>query len=480
MYNENEHGCTTFSRGNSPLKRDVRDFLGGHLTETTAKAIIDRVLNISTADEFVLNANKELRSKLRLEVFVGGGHSALTRFAENQIHQNVAENSFGIRVRAIIDKRMGEASISKFDDDSLKKAVVDAITIARVTPPNPELLPIPEPQTYQPVEAYHEESISPMQRAEEIGKVIALCKAAEFRTAGIFSNGNSCSAMGNSNGLFAYHQSSSVNFSVTAMGDDSSGWAQKFGRKSAEIEPEKLAEIAIRKAKIGYHPRTIEPGKYTVILEPDAAAGLIGYLSMGFNALAVDEGRSYLVGKMGNKITGKSISLNSDVYHQLHQSRPYDGEGIPTKRVELIKNGIAAGLVYDRLTASKYNVEPTGHGMGGSNSYGAFPNCLVMDGGDATLEEMIASTEKGILVTHFHYQNLVDPMQVIVTGMTRDGTFLIENGKIQYGLKNLRFNQKILEMLNNVEMMSEPVLASGIVVPAMKVNQFNFSSGTEF
>ena len=436
------------------------------LTEVEAKQIIDQVLNLSNADE--------------TEVFVGSGHHALTRFAENHIHQNVAGNSFGISVRAIINKQMGEASTSKFDDDSLKKVVEDAIQIARITPPDPELLTRPGPQTYQSVESYYEESISPMQRAENIAKAIELCKPEGFAAAGIFSNGNSHSAMGNSNGLFAYHESSSVNFSITVMGDDSSGWAQKSGPKSTEIEAEKLTEIAIRKAETSRNPKAIEPGKYTVILEPEAASGLVRYLSFGFNALAVDEGRSYLVGEMGKKITGESISLVSDAYHPLHQGKPYDGEGIPTKRVELIRNGVATRLVYDRLTASKHNVEPTGHGMGGRNSYGAFPGDLVMDGGDATLEEMIESTEKGVLVTHFHYQNLVDPMQVIVTGMTRDGTFWIENGKIQHGLKNLRFNQKILEMLSNVEMMSEPVLASGMVIPAMKINQFNFSSGTEF
>jgi len=457
MFDKNEQGPPSLLKGAGGIS---------YLTESSAKQIINKVLNISTADE--------------TEIFVGSASNALTRFAENHIHQNIAENSFGIRVRAIIDKQMGEAHISKFDDDSLKKVVANAIEIAGVTPPDPELLPLPGSQTYQPVASYYEESVSPMQRAKYIAKAITLCKNAGLTAAGIFSNGSSYSAMGNSNGLFACHRSSTVNFSITVMGDNSSGWVQKFSRKSADIEPEKLTEIAIQKAELSNTPKTIEPGKYTVILEPDAVAGLIGYLSFGFNALAVDEGRSYLVGKMGKRIAGEYISLRSDVYHPLHQGRPYEGEGIPTKRVELIKNGIAAGLVYDRLTALKHNVEPTGHGEGGHNSYGAFPNCLVMDGGDATIEEMIALTERGVLVTHFHYQNMVDPMQVIVTGMTRDGTFWIENGKIQYGLKNLRFNQKILEMLNNVEMMSEPVLASGMVVPAMKVNQFNFSSGTEF
>ncbi len=451
MHSKNEHEATVF-----PLCKSVN----------AAREIIDKILALSTADE--------------TEVHIGSSSSALTRFAENHIHQNVAGSDASIFVRAIIGKHMGEASTHQFDDDALKQIVEDAIELARMTPPDPELLPRPGPQTYQTVDPYYDEFIPPMERAESIAAVVSQCKEKSLAAAGIFSDGNSCSAIGNSKGLLAYHRNSNVNFSITVMGEDSSGWATHSSHTKADIKTEALAEIAIRKAELSRNPQAIEPRQYTVILEPAAVAGLVGYLSYGFNALAVDEGRSYLVGKMGQKIAGENIFLASDVYHPLHQGQPYDGEGMPTKRVELIKNGVAANLVYDRSTAHKHNVEPTGHGVGGRNSYGAYPNCLVMDGGDATLDEMIESTERGILVTHFHYQNMVDPMQVIVTGMTRDGTFWIENGKIQHGLKNLRFNQRILTMLNNIEMMSEPVLSSGMVVPAMKVNQFTFSSGTEF
>ncbi len=436
------------------------------LSKDDAKGIIEKVLEISNADE--------------TEVHLGCSSSALTRFADNHIHQNVAGDGFGLTVRAILGKQMGEAHISKSDNGALKKVVADAIELAKVSPPDQELLPRPEPQTYRKVQAYYDETITPMERAEGVAKAVHKSKNAQLTAAGIFGNGVSSSAMGNSKGLFAYHRSSSVTFSTTAMGDDSSGWAEKTSKSKSDVKPDELAEIATRKAELSKAPLAIEPGKYTIILEPAASAGLIRYLDSGFNALAVDEGRSYLVGKIGEKIVGEGISIACDVYHPLHQVRSYDGEGIPTKRVDLFKNGVISQLVYDRLTARKHGVEPTGHGFGGRNSFGAMPRCLVMEGGNATLEEMIASTKRGILVTHFHYQNMVDPMQVIVTGMTRDGTFWIENGKIRYGIKNFRFNQSILTMLNNVEMMSEPVFAGGMVVPAMKVKEFNFSSSTEF
>jgi len=234
----------------------------------------------------------------------------------------------------------------------------------------------------------------------------------------------------------------------------------------------------VDKALAGRDPKALPPGKYTVILEP-AAMDLVSFMLSGFNALAVDEGRSFLTGKVGEKIVGDNITMASDPYHPLHQGRPYDGDGVPTEQVTLVENGTAKNLVYDRLTAKKHGVEPTGHGGGGRNAYGAYPSYMVMEGGNATLEDMIASTDKGILVTRFWYMRMVDPMKVIVTGMTRDGTFWIENGKIAYGIKNFRFNESVLEMLGNVDMMSEPVLSGGAVVPAIKVRDFNFTSGTD-
>jgi predicted Zn-dependent protease len=437
------------------------------LTQDEIRIILDKVMSMSTADE--------------TEVYVGSYRNSLTRFAENHIHQNVSQDNVYLSVTAILGNRMGEASTNKTDDDFIKKTVLNAIEIAQISPPDEELLPRLGSQKYQEVQAYDPEidNLTPMDRAREVADVVKSCEKNGLTAAGLFSDSSGIGAMATSKGLFAPYQRSDINFSVTAMGDDSSGWADKSSYKKSEIGVRSLGQIAIDKAIKSRNPKDIPPGKYTVILEPDAVSELIGFMFYGFNALAVDEGRSFLTGRMGQKIVGDYITLVSDPYHPLHQGRPFDGDGVPTKRVELIKNGIAQNLVYDRLTAKKHGMDPTGHGGGGRNAYGAYPSCPVIEGGNASLEEMIASTDKGILVTRFWYTNIVDPMQVIVTGMTRDGTFWIENGKVTHGIKNFRINQNVLDMLNNVEMMSESVLAGGIVVPAMKVRDFNFSSGTD-
>ncbi len=436
------------------------------LNQDIMKRIVDKVIDISTADE--------------TQVSVGSHRSSLTRIAENHIHQNVSEDNVHLSVTAVIGNKMGAASTNKLDDESIKRVAADAAEIAGFVPPDDELLPRLAPQEYSQVDAYDPavDNITSMDRARSVAEVVELCKENGLKTAGALSDGSGCSVLGNSSGLFAFHQSSCVNFSMTALGDDSSGWAGRSSHRASEIDTGTLGKIAVEKAIKSREPKAIPPGKYTVILEP-AAISVIGFMFSGFNALAVDEGRSFLAGKMGQKVLGDNITLISDPYHPLHQGRPFDGDGVPTKRVVLLENGVAANLVYDRLTAKKHDVQPTGHGSGGRNAYGAYPSNIVMAGGETSLEDMIASTDKGILVTRFWYMRVVDPMKVIVTGMTRDGTFWIENGKIAYGIKNFRFNQNVLDMLNNVEMMSGPTLAGGIVVPAMKVRDFNFTSGTD-
>ena len=436
------------------------------LNQDIMKRILDKTMDMSTADE--------------TQVSVVSHRNSLTRFAENHIHQNVSEDNVHLSVTAVIGNKMGAASTNKLDDESIKRVAADAAEIAGFVPPDDELLPRLVPQEYSQVDAYDPavDNITSMDRARSVAEVVELCKENGLKTAGALSDGSDCSVLGNSSGLFAFHQSSGVNFSMTALGDDSSGWAGRSSHRASEINTGTLGKIAVEKAIKSREPKTSPPGKYTVILEP-AAISVIGFMFSGFNALAVDEGRSFLAGKMGQKVLGDNITLISDPYHPLHQGRPFDGDGVPTKRVVLLENGVAANLVYDRLTAKKHDVQPTGHGSGGRNAHGAYPSNIVMEGGEASLEDMIASTDKGILVTRFWYMRVVDPMKVIVTGMTRDGTFWIENGKIAYGIKNFRFNQNVLDMLNNVEMMSKPTLAGGIVVPAMKVRDFNFTSGTD-
>lgn len=436
------------------------------LSKNEIKDIVDKIFDMSTADE--------------TEVYVGSHRSSLTRFAENHIHQNVTEYNAYLSVTAIFGKQMGDASTNKLDDESIRRTLENAIEIAKISPPDEELLPRLGPQEYQQVQSYDSDidSITPLERASAVSEVVRSCEKNELKSAGLFSDGSGCEAYANSRGLFAFHESSNINFSVSVMAEDSSGWADRSSHKKSWINPKAIGDIAIDKAIRSRNPKDVSTGSYTVILEPDAVSELIDFMLDGFNALAIDEGRSFLCGKVGQKIAQDNITLASDPYHPLHQGIPFDGDGVPTKRIVLIKNGIAEGLVYDRLTAKKHGVEPTGHGAGGRNTYGAYPSYPVMDGGEASLEDMIASTDEGILVTRFWYTNYVDPMKLIITGMTRDGTFWIEKGKIAYGIKNFRFNQNVLDMLNNVEMMSKPVLAGGIVVPAMKVKNFNFSSGT--
>jgi predicted Zn-dependent protease len=429
--------------------------------------IASKILDFCQADE--------------VEVFISSGEHYLTRYAVNHIHQNTGISNVSISVSAIIGRRMGDASTNRLDDESLKKVAQNAVELAKISPEDPDLLPRLGPQRYEKVSAFHDEAITPSDRADGVRQVIEMCRERGLTAAGIFSNSRQSMAIANSKGLFAFYKSTSATFSLSVMADqDGSGWCERSSRTIKEIDPVAIGEVAIRKAEMSRAPQEIPPGRYTVILEPAAVASLVWFLAFPFNALAVDEGRSPLKGKIGQKLFGENINLASDVYHPLHQETPFDWEGVPTKRVQLIDKGVAANLVYDRLTAQKHGVEPTGHGFGGRSTEGAYPRALVLDGGESFLDEMVSSTDKGILVTRFHYENMVDPMNLIVTGMTRDGTFWVEDGEIKFPIKNFRFNVSLFDVLSAVEAMSEPVYSRGAVVPAMKVSEFNFSSGTQF
>ena len=440
------------------------------INKAETQQILDMVMALSPADE--------------TEAALSSSDSALTRFAENVIHQNVEEHDAGLTVRAIIGKRIGEASTNRLDEEGIQRVVRDAAEIARFAPEDADLLPRIGPQRYQEVDAYDPETapeaFGPSSRAEAVSGVIQEAEESGMKAAGAFSNEAKSIAVANSKGVFAYHAGTSANFSVTAIAQDSSGWAEQEGRAVSKIEPRRLGQIAIEKARASQNPQAAEPGEYTVVLEPAAVEGIVSWLTLGFNALEVDEGRSFLMGRMGTKIAGDNITLFSDPYHPLHRGAPFDREGMPKKRLTLIERGVAKDLAYDRVTAKRKGVAPTGHSLGGRSANGAWPSHLVLEGGDASLEEMIRSTERGILVTRFWYENILDRMKLIVTGMTRDGLFWIEDGAVRYAIRNFRFNQSVPEFLNHVEMMSEPVLVAGMAAPAMKAEGFHFTSGTAF
>jgi PmbA protein len=437
------------------------------------EALAERIIRLSEADE--------------TEVEIQVASDALTRFANNTIHQNVAEQTLGISVRAVVNGRTARAATNKTDDESLRRVVASAASLARNQPRNPDLLPMLGPQKYQKVSrsSTATAAATPLSRAREVTKVCRLAEKAKQTAAGIFSSGSTESLLVNSNGLFARYEQTRAEFSITVLEENSSGWAKSTSFDIREIDPEGLAESASQKAAGSRSPRELAPGRYTAILEPAAVLDLIGFLFYDFAGTAVLDKRSCLTGRLGKKLFGENITLSDDVYHPLQLGQPFDGEGLPRQKVLLIDRGVPKNLVYARATAKKMKAKPTGHGFSLPNEHGEAPMNLVWGGGDKSVAEMVASTERGVLVTRLWYIREVDPFNKILTGMTRDGTFLVENGRVTGGIRNFRFNQSVIEMLSNVEMLGPAVRASGeesfdMVVPAMKVHNFHFSEVTKF
>jgi len=443
------------------------------LTRQRADEVFKKVLKWSTADE--------------TEAIITWNSYSLTRFANNVIHQNVVEDGVQVSVRAVVDQRTARASTNKLDEESIREVAERALILARLQPPDPDLLRMPGPQTYRSVDRFDSKTaeLSPQPRAETVRKAIGRAEKDSLTAAGVYSSGAAVYALFNSRGLRAYHEETVSEFSVTMLGASSSGWAKKTAHNFEELEPETLADRAARKALESHDPREIPPGKYTIILEPAAVLDMLGFLFMDFGGLAVHEQRSCLTGRVGTKLFGENINIRDDVYHPAQGGPPFDWEGMPRQRVHLIEKGVASNLVYARQTAHKVGATPTGHGFPLPNEFGEAPMNIVIDGGRSGVDEMVASTERGLLVTRLWYIREVDPYQKILTGMTRDGTFWIENGKVEYGVKNFRFNQSIIEMLGQVEMLGPPERTAGeesfeMVVPAMKVREFNLSSTTKF
>jgi predicted Zn-dependent protease len=442
-------------------------------SDSELRRLAERILRLSDADE--------------TEVEIESGADALTRFANNTIHQNVAEQVLSVSVRTVFEGRTARASTNKTDDDSLRRAVAASATLARSQPKNPDLLPMPGPQNYPRVARYFPATAgaTPQDRAAAVAKVTEFAQQNRQTAAGIFSTGASLSAMANSKGLFASYRQSRAEFSITVLEQDSSGWAKASAPDREQIDPQALAERASQKAAASRHPKEVPPGRWTVILEPAAVLDLVGFLFYDFAGTAVVDQRSCFTNRIGKQVMGENVSIHDDVTHALQSGPPFDGEGLPRQTVLLVDRGVPRHLVYARATAKKMKTKPTGHGLPLPNQDGEAPFNLVFSGGTTSLDTMIATTDRGILLTRLWYIREVDPYEKILTGMTRDGSFLVENGKISAGIRNFRFNQNILEMLSNVGQMSPAVRAAGeesfeMVVPAMKVRDFHFTEVTKF
>jgi predicted Zn-dependent protease len=422
-----------------------------------------------------------------IEAIVAGSDEALTRFANNTIHQNVAQRTMQLSVRPVMDGRTARASTNRLSRDAIREVVAEAIAIARLTEPDPDLPPLAGPAEYQGVERWFEATAraTPKERARAVAEAIGAVEAAGQTAAGIYSTGESVFALLNSRGVSARHTETMARFSITAMGADSSGWAKASACDRATLNPLELALTAARKAAESRAPRDLPPGRYTVILEPAAVLDLTGQMFPDFSATAIRDGRSFLTDRIGKQIFGENITIHDDAGHPLQSGAPFDGEGVPRKRLTLVERGVVRAVAYSRQAAALARAAPTGHGFPLPNEFGEAPTNIVIAGGATSLDQMTASTDRGILVTRLWYIREVDPYEKIFTGMTRDGTFLIEGGRVAAGVRNFRFNQGLIEMLSKVEALSAPVRASGeemydMVAPAMKVREFNFTETTRF
>jgi predicted Zn-dependent protease len=461
------------------------------LTNNQAADIFERIKKHSTADE--------------VEVLFYGGKSALTRFANNVIHQNVAEENYVISVRAVFGGRTARSTTNKLDDESLKRVVQSSERLAKVQHPDPDLLPVPDSSDASatgreglPTRHFAETAaVTPQQRAETVKKIVSVADKHKLTTAGIVSTSESIEAVFNSRGLNDWHPQTSSEISITMLAPDSSGWQKANSPNVAKLDGSALAEVAAQKAFQSASPREIPAGKYTVILEPAAVLDIVGFMFFDFGGLSILDQRSFLNNRVGTKLFGENINIWDDVAHPLQSGVPFDGEGVRRQKVQLVENGVIKRLVYARATAEKMKrsehkdkvgpIAPTGHGFPLPNEMGEAPMNIVFGetSKPSSVDQMISSTERGVLVTRLWYIREVDPYEKILTGMTRDGTFYLEDGEIRHGLRNFRFNQSLIQMLSNVEAMGTSVRASGeesfdMVVPAMKVRDFNFTEVTKF
>lgn len=437
------------------------------LTQKEALALIDFANAQSQADGVFISLSVR--------------ETALSRFSENQISQNVRKHTFSLTVTSYFGQRSASASTTELDREAIAQTLRRAEDLARIAPEDPEWVELLPPQTYSdrtPAFDQATASLSPLKQGEIIQQVCDLSKNAGVNGSGTLSFKVALDAIGNSAGLRGCDRTTEADFSFTARIDDGSSWNRCTAWTIDQLPIIELTEQVIQRAIASRNPQIVEPGDYTVIFEPAAFASLLPWVIWNLDARAADEGRSFMsrsddsgkaIGnKVGEQLFNPIVEVQRNPAHPLLQSDRFFGNGLSNQPLEIIKNGIPQTLSYSRYWAKEQNQEPTG---------GMYP--IVMTGSAHSVADLIASTERGILVSRAWYVRYVNPRTLEVTGMTRDGTFLIENGKISHPIKNLRFNQSLPEMLKNVVALSQAKRLSGSVIPGCKVNNFHFSSITD-
>jgi len=416
------------------------------------------------------------------EVMVTEWDSALTRFANNGIHQNVAERNVSVRVRVVKGGKTGVASINQLNEAAATDVLKRAVAIADLQPRS-DVVPMPGPAPARPVEAWSDATAAatPEERADFVQTVCARAGRAGLKAFGAYSTSAGQLAIANSLGVFHHQRSTQASVNSVVMGDAGSGYADRGAIDVRELDKDELATEVIEKAQRNQNAQPVEPGVYEVVLEEYAVAEMLEFMSfIGFGALSVQEERSFM--RLGEQITGDQISIWDDGLDRTGIPASFDFEGVPKQRVDLITGGVASGLVYDMQTATRAGRESTGHGLPAPNTEGPFAVNLFMKSGETPKADLIADIKRGIWVTRFWYVRVVQPKASIITGMTREGTFLIENGRITRPVKDLRFTQSILEALNGTLAISRSTklqvseYLGASRVPAVRLKAFTFTS----
>lgn len=451
------------------------------LSKEEARKILEKVIGFSKADG--------------VEASLNGNDGGNIRYARNSVSTAGEDSNVNLSVQTFVGKKVGTATINEFDDASLEKVVRRAEELAKLAPENPEFMEPLAQQTYgAEAKTFIDATakITPEYRAQAAADSINPASKKDITAAGFLEDSRGFGSFMNHKGAFAYNKSTGVDFTVTMRSNDGtgSGWVARNFNDVTKLNTAEASQIAIEKALQSRNAKAIEPGKYTVILEPNAASDLLSLMLFAMNARQADEGRSFLSkkgggSKLGEKIVDERVNIYTDPWNEEVPISNWAGggggfgggggsAGLARKKMDLIKNGTVANMIYDRYWASQKNAEAT-----------PFPGNRIMEGGTASIEDMIKDTKKGVLVTRFWYIRAVDPQTLLYTGLTRDGTFFIENGKIKHPIKNFRFNESPIIMLNNLETLGKQMrVASGggpggggsSLVPAMKIRDFTFSS----
>jgi predicted Zn-dependent protease len=440
-----------------------------YLSKEEAKALAERALSFSKAEQARVNINS--------------GSQGNTRFAVNQVSTSGDVTNATLTIASAFGKRVASATTNRFDDESLRKTVDTSERLARLVPEDPEYLGELDPRAIPERNAVVASTadVSPEARAQAVAAVAGPSAERDLVATGFLIHSTGSNAVMNSKGHFAYAASSNANFTTTVRTQDGmgSGWAGKGFFEWNELGAGELAERAIDKATRSREARAVEPGKWVTILEPTAVANMVGLMMNSLSARNADEGRSFFSkpgggNRIGERFVDERVRIWSDPQEPRLFSNPFGNDGLPNQRMSWVEGGVLRNLAYDRFWAQRQNREPTG-----------FVSGYYMEGGNATMDEMIRSTERGLLVTRFWYIRGVDPRTILFTGLSRDGTFLIENGRISHPVKNLRWNESPIFILNNLEMMGAPVrvspsessdLAPAVWVPPLKVRDFTFTS----